>query len=150
MDSYKVEKLTVESEFLLADGSTLEGSMYLAPLASNHAGPQTIPELIAEKEIAIPLHAKDGRFILVGKTSIVAVKRARIEAERAELSRRIPVNVSLLGGHSLKGDLIVEQGAAERLSDFLNLSGDWISLQEPERLVWFSKRSLASLEPRIP
>jgi len=150
MNDYKVEKLAVDSTFLLIDGTKLTGSMYLAPQAPSHPGAQTVPDLMAEAKVAIPLHLKDGRFVLVGKDSVAAIKLEPDSSYGSELVRHIPVNVSLVGGHNIEGNLVVEQGGSSRLSDFLNLSEEWIRLHEPQCLVWFSKRRLAVLEPRIP
>ena len=105
---------------------------------------------MAEAKVAIPLHLKDGRFVLVGKDSVAAIKLGPNSSYAGELVRHIPVNVSLVGGHNIEGNLIVEQVGSSRLSDFLNLSEEWIRLHETQCLVWFSKCRLAVLEPRIP
>lgn len=147
MSRYRVEKRAVETLLLLYDGKRLDGHLYLAPDSPRHSGPQTVADLMAEKDLMIPFRQKDGRFVLVGKASVAAVRVASTELKRGEFLERIPARLRLAGGHTLEGHFLAEKGAGDRLSDLLNTPDDWFRLEEPGAVHWISKRHIVTLEP---
>jgi hypothetical protein len=145
-DAKWVDKIATQAELLLADGTSLAGTVHLAGASPRHDGPQTPGELLAETESVLPFHQEDGAFLLVGKALVTAVRVPRLE-EPDELLVRLPARVRLSGGHGLEGSLLGERGAGDRLSDLLNTPDAWMRLEEPESVCWVAKRHVATVAP---
>ncbi|MEW6488286.1 MAG: hypothetical protein AB1578_10305 [Thermodesulfobacteriota bacterium] len=146
MSELWVEKTAAPAALLLADGSVLRGTLYLAPFSPRHAGPQSPGELLDEPEPLLPFRLAAGTFALVGKAAVAAV-RVGGPADSSDLLVRLPARLRLNGGHGLEGLVLGETGAGDRLSDLLNTPDPWVRLQEPQGLAWVAKRHLLTVEP---
>lgn len=142
-----VEKTAARAALLLADGSVLRGTLYLAPFSPRHGGAQTPAELLDECEPLLPFRRDDGSFALVGKAAVAAVRVDGPAEEYTDLLVRLPARLRLNGGHGLDGLVLGEAGAGDRLSDLLNTPDAWVRLQEPQGLAWVAKRHLLTVEP---
>lgn len=147
MHPYRVEKLAVGAALLLSDGTRLEGRLFLAPFSPNHSGPQTVADLMAEPGPTLPFQPSDGRFLLVGKSSVAAVRVTSAAEDEAGLLVRVPARLSLTGGHELSGALLGEAGAGERASDLLNAPGEGFELEGDGCTHWVAKCHMLTLEP---
>jgi hypothetical protein len=147
MSRYRVEKQAAEAVLLLIDGSSLKGSLYLAPYSAHHSGPQNVADLMREPDPVVPFACADGRFILVGKESVAAVRFAANDQRDSELVVRIAARMRLAGGHTVHGAILAEQGAGERASDLLNTPDAWVQLEGVDCFHWIAKRYLLTLEP---
>lgn len=145
MSELWVEKTAAPAALLLADGSVLRGTLYLAPFSPRHAGPQTPGELLDEPEPLLPFRLADGSFTLVGKAAVTAVRVAGSE-EPSELLVSLPARLRVSGAHILEGLVLGEAGAGDRLSDLLNTPDPWVRLQEAKGLAWIAKRHLLTVE----
>jgi hypothetical protein len=147
MSRYRVEKRTAEAVLLLTDGSSLQGNLYLAPYSAHHTGPQNIADLMREPDPVVPFACADGRFILVGKDSVAAVRFQANDPRDSELLVRIAARMRLAGGHTVHGAILAEQGAGERASDLLNTPDPWVQVEGAGCFHWIAKRYLLILEP---
>ena len=145
-DTKWVDKIATPAELFLADGTALQGKLYLAGASPRHSGPQTPGELLAETESMLPFHLTDGSFVLVGKSSVAAVRVPGAE-ESSDLLVQLPARVRLSGNRRLEGNLLGERGAGERLSDLLNTPDAWVQMEERESLCWLAKRYVVTVEP---
>lgn len=147
MSQYRVEKRPVESEILFADGSRIEGTLFLSAFAPHRSGPQTIADLMAEDDRVLPCRLSDGRFLLAGRNQVAAVGTPSSEFDDREFLVRIPARVRLAGGHLLSGHLLTDEGAGERLTELLNTREAWSRLEDRETVYYIAKKHLITVEP---
>lgn len=149
-DALRVEKIPLQVELLLTNGERLGGTLFLSPFAPAHSGPQTVADLWAEPEPFVPFGAEGGRFLLVGKGAVAAVRHEPPPAELDELLVRVPVSLVLAGGHQLAGDLLGEAGVGTRSSDLLNGAWPWLRLEVEGRRCWAVKGHIVTAEAEVP
>lgn len=147
MNRYSVEKRAVSARVLSSDGTSREGSLFLSPFSRCHTGPQTVAEMMAERDHALPFQQADGRFVLLGKATVAAVRVPEADGKPQELLLCVRARLRVAGSHLLQGRLLAEAGAGERLTELLNTADEWICLEEePGAVWWISKRHLIALE----
>ncbi|MHB8766716.1 MAG: hypothetical protein ACYDA8_20595 [Deferrisomatales bacterium] len=139
-----VEKLPLAVGLALADGSRLQGTLYLAPSSPRHSGPQTVAELMGETEPLVPFAPAGGGFVLVGRAAVAGADQAAGEA--GDLVVRVPARLTLAGGHRVAGEVLGEAGAGSRLSDLLNTPDPWVRVSSGDRLWWVAKAHLVWVE----
>lgn len=150
MSDFKVDKVEVPARLHAADGSVIDGTLYLSPFSPGKLGPQTVAELMEEPGRVLPFRRGDGTFLLVGKASIAAVTLPVAEERPPGFWSAVPAAVVLSGPHSFEGAVLLEEGAGKRLSDALNAPQAWIPLERGQQLVWLSKEHLVTVETRTP
>lgn len=143
---FLVEKHSRTAELYLADGRVLNAALFLADFAQNHAGAQTVRDLIEEPGEVIPARVDDGRFVLVNKAAIGALSVKPDPLDLEGYWHEVPATLRLVGGHQLTGDLMVEDGSGERLSDVINHSGGWLRLRSSDRLTWVHLAALTTAQ----
>ena len=118
MSEFRVERIRHNVEITLSTNERMIGTVFLEPVARNHAGAQDPRELLNDEEAFFPLDV-GGKLILVAKDQVRIVKypvdRLGISALRTANAR-----VILTNGH-VEGAIIVEaRTEADRLLDHLN------------------------------
>jgi hypothetical protein len=119
MSEFKVERIRHNVELTLATKERMVGTVFLDPVARNHAGPQDPRELLNDEQAFFPFDVQGGKVILVAKDQVRIAKypvdRLGIAALRTSQAR-----VILTDGH-VEGAIIVEaRTEADRLLDHLN------------------------------
>ncbi|HET9423901.1 MAG TPA: hypothetical protein VFO55_00910 [Gemmatimonadaceae bacterium] len=119
MSEFRIEKIRHNVEITLVTGERMIGTMFLEPIARNHAGAQDPRELLNEEGDFFPLETR-GKVILVARDQ---VKLAKYPVDRGALTalRTTNARLILVDGHSLEGAIIIEaRTEADRLLDHLN------------------------------
>ena len=147
MSELRIEKTPLRVRLLLAEGGSLEATLFLAAQSPLHSGAQTVAELMSEGDRMLPFHDPAGQFLLLGKAGVAALTIADQEPTADELLEKIPVSLRMAGGHLLRGHYLAEKGAGTRLSDALNADDPWFRLEYSGSLAWVSKNHLVTVEP---
>ncbi len=146
MSQFRVEKRPLECLILFSDGSRMEGTLFLSPFAPLRSGPQTVADLMAEDDRVLPCRGSDGRFLLVGKAVVAAIRVPPSELDTQDFLVRLPARLRLTGSHALSGHLLADEGAGERLTDLLNTRDAWCRLEDQGAVYWVSKKHLITVE----
>ena len=118
MKEFRVEKIRHNVDLTLATGERMVGTMFLEPIAKNHAGAQDPRELLNDEDPFFPCET-GGALILLAKDQ---VKLARYPVGRAMVALRTTAGrIILADGQSIDGNIIIEaRTEADRLLDHLN------------------------------
>ena len=119
MSEFKIEKLRHNVEVTLLTGERMIGTVFLEPIARNHAGAQDTRELLNDDDAFFPLETQ-GKLLLLAKDQ---VKLAKYPVERGALValRTTEARLILVDGQSVEGSIIIEaRTEADRLLDHLN------------------------------
>ena len=108
-DLYKVEKQEISVVFTLLDGSTSEGSVFLAPHSKIHGGRQTLEELLEEASYFLPLNNKAGGFSLVGKAGVAAIRSEKSDEREMQFVKHVSASFRVIGLGALKGELVMPE-----------------------------------------
>jgi hypothetical protein len=133
MSEFKVEKLRHNVDITLVTGERMVGTVFLEPIARNHAGPQDTRELLNNDEAFFPFESS-GALILLAKDQ---VKLAKYPVDRGLIALRTAASrVLLADGQSIDGAIIIEaRTEADRLLDHLNhLEGRFLPMLTDNRL----------------
>lgn len=145
MDALRVKKQPLAVTLYMVDGKVESGTIFLAHQSARYSGQQTVQELMDSKDAWLPFKAGPDRFQLVGKHGIVAV-RAVAGAKPPGFYERVFASIRTAGGHRLDGELLVEGGRGERMSD--TLREDWLRLETQAGLVWVNRSHTLVVETR--
>jgi hypothetical protein len=133
MSEFRVEKLRHNVEITLATGERMLGTVFLEPIARNHAGPQDPRELLNDEERFFPFET-GGALILVAKDQ---VKLAKYPLGKSPVPLRMTdARVILSDGQSVDGSIVIEaRTEADRLLDHLNhFDGRFLPMLTANRL----------------
>jgi len=132
MEIYRIPRREVPVRILVDDGRTLDGTLFTAETGA--AGrPETLLQHLNEPdEDFVPLLC-GADSILVNKAGVLWVQLTGSAAEEiaddAGSGERIPVRLSLAGGISVVGTLVVVMPLERsRVVDYLNASGRFLPL----------------------
>jgi hypothetical protein len=122
VSEYRIEKVRRRVTVTLVGGATLEGDVFLQPMARYRAGPQEPVELFDEPEPFVPLGTDDDELVLIAKEQ---VSRVQFADEHADTPGNgvtgVEVEVVFDDGSSCRGQLQMETRASRsRVLDFLN------------------------------
>jgi hypothetical protein len=118
MSEFKVERIKHNVEITLVTGERMVGTVFLDPIARNHAGPQDPRELMNDENAFFPFDVR-GKLILIAKDQ---VRVAKYPVDRLGIAalRTTNARVILTEGH-VEGAIIIEaRTEADRLLDHLN------------------------------
>jgi hypothetical protein len=133
MSEFRVEKLRHNVEITLSTGERMLGTVFLEPIARNHAGPQDPRELLNDEERFFPFET-GGALILVAKDQ---VKLAKYPLGKSPVPLRMTdARVILSDGQSVDGSIVIEaRTEADRLLDHLNhFDGRFLPMLTANRL----------------
>lgn len=146
-DSLRIHKREVSAALFLTNATVLRGEVYLSEYSTRMGKPQTVGDLVAENEPMLPMKDRTGRFVLVGRHSIVAAEVSLKEAEDHGSVFRVPVHLETTSGHRFDGTFLIEEGAGRRIMDVLNTTDPWVQLQTHTAHVWVSRRHILTARP---
>ncbi len=153
MSDFRFDKIEQEVVLFLADGIVLEGTVFLAPHAYTHAGPQTLLELLREDERFLPLRDRDGSLRLVNKESVshachAAGSGEEQDTEMTPFGEKVAARLFFFGRETLEGTLYVEMPRdRSRLKDFLNAAPDFFPFESGESNYIINSRLLYQVMP---
>lgn len=142
-----IEKRPVLARLYLDDGSMLPVTLFLAPHAAEHPGPQTVTDLYDEADPLLRCRTTDGEFLVVGKEAIAAIGVSPDRHDELGFRRPIAARVSLAGGHSFRCELLVDGPAGRRVSDLLNEPEPWLCARNGEARMWLRKCQILTVHP---
>ena len=127
----KLDMIKRRGEVIFSDGTRESGCFFLSPRSPNHAGRESVAELLNGERSYIPLESRAGAVLLLQKRSIVMVL---LEADgmRKDLAYQRPITakVCFLSGESMEGTVYLDlPKSRSRLSDFLNYSKAFFYLE---------------------
>lgn len=142
-----VEKRPVLARLYLDDGSVLPVTLFLAPAASGHPGPQTVTDLYDEPDPMLRCRTTDGEFAVVGKEAVAAIGVSPDRHDEIGFRRPIAASVTLAGGHSFRGELLVNGPPGRRVSDLLNEPDRWLCVRNGGARMWLRKSQIVTVHP---
>jgi hypothetical protein len=118
MSEFRVEKLKHNLELTLITGEKMVGTVFLEPIARNHAGPQDPRELLNDPDPFFPFET-NGALILLAKDQ---VKLAKYPHPKGPLPLRMTeARIILSDGQTVDGLIVIEaRTEADRFLDHLN------------------------------
>ena len=146
-NSLHVHKREVPAALHMSNGTVLRGTVFLSEFSQRHGQAQTLGDLVAEDEPMLPVRDRTGRFVLVGRSAIVAAEIALKDAEDFSNSARIPVHLETTSGHRFDGTFIIEEGVGRRILDVVNSTEPWLQLQTQVAHVWVARHHILTARP---
>lgn len=147
----KVDKLRKEATVVLEDGEELKGNFFVSPVSSFRSGPELLSELLMGEAYFLPFETEKGQMVFLQRHFIryVALKDKEAEEEAPHLKRET-VDVCLLSGEILKGDVLVDlPKSRSRLSDFFNACGGFFYLLTARGQHLVNSRSVKLVRPAL-
>jgi hypothetical protein len=135
MSVYRVQKSELSVVVFQADGSIMKGVVFLSATAYNHAGKQTLLDLLKEPGDFFPFRSESGEFCVTNKQTITHIRFVPPEQEEEyqSLGDRENVEIKFLGGEQLGGTVVIEMPEGRsRLFDFINVMEGFFLLQNKE------------------
>lgn len=142
MDEYRVTKREVEAALYLANARVVRGTIFLAEFSATHSGKETVLDLLQSPDPMLPMLNLAGRFVLIGRSHVVAAVCNADVAGATDPGRTVPTEIHTTGGHVFAGDLTIASGLADRISDALNSHFDWHALADGDRITWVSRNHI--------
>jgi len=132
MEIYRIPRREVAVRALLDDGRTLDGTLFTAETGAAGRPEDLLQHLNEPDEDFVPLRCGEDSFLL-NKAGIIWVQltgsAAAEIADQSESGQRVPVRLSLAGGISVVGTLVVVMPLERsRVVDYLNASGRFLPL----------------------
>jgi hypothetical protein len=133
-NDYKVEKDRFSVTLFLFDGSVKDGYVYLSFHAANHEGPETVTDVLNQKEQFLPINFDDGSIRLINKDKIVMISFRVGEQKTRTLSLGDlsihDVTIHLMNQGCLEGRFIsLLPTYSRRLKDYLNRGDLFLELR---------------------
>ncbi len=118
----KIETIKKQVEVVFEDGTRLEGSVFLSPASAHRWGTESMQELLNGDRKYLPMELSSKEVVLLSKGAIVmAVSKEKGTEPIPTGARKIPVEVLLRSGETLRGDVQNDLPRTHsRLSDYLN------------------------------
>ena len=135
MSVYHVQKSELSVVVFQADGSIMKGVVFLSATAYNHAGKQTLLDLLKEPGDFFPFRSESGEFCVTNKQTITHIRFVPPEQEEEyqSLGDRENVEIKFVGGEQLGGTVVIEMPEERsRLFDFINVMEGFFLLQNEE------------------
>ena len=148
----KLEMVRRRAEVVFSDGTRQSGDFFLSPRSPNHAGRESMAELLNGERSYIPLESRAGKIILVQKRSIVMVLLEGDEVRKdLAYQRQIAAQVRFLSGENMEGTVYLDLPRSHsRLSDFLNYSKAFFCLEVGDRDYLVNSRFVKMVCPNPP
>ena len=132
MEIYRVPRREVPVRILVDDGRTLDGTLFTAETGAGGRPEDVLQHLNDSDKDFVPLVCGADSFLL-NKAGIIWVQvsgaAAKEIAAEAGSGRHVPVRLSLAGGISVVGKLVIVMPAERsRVLDYLNAAGRFLPL----------------------
>lgn len=121
MSDYRIEKIRRRVSVVLADGSRLDGSVFLRPVSRYRTRPEEPADLLNEADPFFVLE-HGGEALLLAKRNVARVELPVPDEDDSDLAALgVPVEIALTDGSSCSGSIFLDTPAdRSRLLDFLN------------------------------
>lgn len=147
MEEQKIAKNRRHVILTLADGSVVEGDVFLSLYEAHGHGQQRVGELLNGEEAFLPVKTIEGTVHLNVSNIIKACTSS--EAERTELmmlGKKYTVQIATLNGETIKGEIFVDLPQdRSRVSDFLNQPDRFFRVFTPEDIVYIGSRYILAV-----
>lgn len=147
MDDQKITKSRRNVIFTLADGSTVEGKVFLSLYEACHEGPQRVGDLLNSVDAFIPVDTPNGMLHL----NIVNIVTAHtpISAEKHELmtlGAKHGVQITTSLGSVIDGEVFINlPHERNRVSDYLNQGERFCRVFLSEQIVYIGCRYILTV-----
>jgi hypothetical protein len=150
-DEYRIAKLRSPVEVTLANGSRLDGDVFVQSAARFHPGPEEPIDLLNDPDPFLPLAAPTGEVRLLQKAQIAVVGMPLPATEEPVAANVVGMRVefTLIDGSQHVGSVFPELPADRtRLVDFLNeTSLQFLALFTTEQLRLVNRVHIAYVRP---
>jgi hypothetical protein len=147
MDEQKIVKNRRQVLFTLADGSTVEGKVFLSLYEACHEGPQRVGELLNSDDGFIPVETA-GCMTHLNIINIVTAQTPLIEEgdELMRLGEQYRVQITTALGTVIEGQVFVNlPHDRNRVSDYLNQRDRFCRVFLAEKIVYVGTRFILSV-----
>lgn len=151
MSVYRVQKSELSVVVFQADGSIMKGVVFLSATAYNHAGKQTLLDLLKEPGDFFPFRSESGEFCVTNKQTITHIRFVPPEQEEEyqSLGDRENVEIKFVGGEQLGGTVVIEMPEGRsRLFDFINFMEGFFLLQNEEAQYLVNVSHVRDISPK--
>lgn len=147
MDDQKIAKNRRPVFFTLANGSGLEGEVFLSLYEARRPGPQRVGELLNGRETFLPVKTAAGTLHLNVANIVWATTPSAEELhELMTLGKRYHVGITTLCGQEITGDIFVDLPQhRSRVSDYLNRPNRFIPVVMPGSVVYVARKFILSV-----
>lgn len=145
MSEYRIEKLRRELTVMLADGSSIDGEIFLRPLSRHRSRPEEPADLLNDAEPFFVL-MRNGEAVLVAKAQVTSVVTTVDEDDALDTGALgVTVEVTLRDGTVCDGSIFMESRTDRpRLLDFLNTYRErFLPIVSPGQLLLVNTDSIA-------
>ena len=142
MEEQKIAKNRRQVIFTLADGSEVQGEVFLSLYEAHHQGSQRVGELLNGEEVFLPVKTANGTVHLNVANIIKAITPEDAELhELMMLGKKYTVRITTLHGEAIEGDIFVDLPQdRSRVSDYLNRPERFFRLFMPGHIVYVGAR----------
>ncbi len=151
MPVYQVEKSELPVVVFQADGSIMNGVVFLSAAAYSHMGQQTLLNLLNEPGDFFPFRSEAGDFCVTNKQTITHIRFEPPEEkeEYQSLGDREGVEIKFIGGEQLRGTLVIKMPEGRnRLFDFINAVKGFFLLQNEEARYLVNVSQVRDISPK--
>jgi hypothetical protein len=145
MSDYRIEKLRRQLNIVLADGTRLDGDVFLRPVSRHRSRPEEPADLLNDPEPFFAL-MRNGEAILLAKTGVARAETSYQDEDDANLaSLGIPVEVTQTDGSVCTGSIFLESRTERpRLLDFLNAYPDrFLPVVDARQVILVNTKTIA-------
>ena len=145
MNDLTIRKDRLQVLVHFTDGSKTAGEVFLAPFSGDHHGHQKVADLLETEDKFFPLSIEGGDVEFISKSQILMIEGELIGEEDRELLsaglvHQVDVSVVITDACIIDGTLLAEvPPERSRLSDCLNLSGNYLRLRSENRYIHVNK-----------
>jgi hypothetical protein len=151
MSIYRVEKSELPVVIFQADGSVMNGVVFLSATAYTHLGQQTLHDLLKEEGDFFPFRSDTGGFCVANKNTITHIRFIPSEEKSAQpqLGNKEDVDIKFVGGEQLVGSIMIEMPEGKtRLFDFINSMEGFFLLQNQEANYMVNVKQIRDISPK--
>jgi hypothetical protein len=148
MEDQKIAKIRRQVLFTLADGSTVDGEVFLNLYEARHERPQRVGELLNSDDAFIPVETAAGTIHL-NSINIVSAQTSFMEEgdELMRLGEQYRVQIATSLGTVIVGQVFVNlPHERSRVSDYLNQRQRFCRVLRAEEIIYIGTRFILSVQ----
>ena len=148
----KIETTKKRAEIICSDGSSLNGSFFVAFRAPAREGNELVLDLLVSEKTYLPFELDEGQIVLLQKECIVMIVLEDRDMKKSIIyEQKIPAEVRFLSGESIEGKVYSDLPRNyARLSDFLNHSKTFFYLEVGDKDYLVNSRLVKAVRPISP
>lgn len=138
MNDQKITKNRRSVSFTLADGSNVEGYVFLSLYEACHGGPQRVGDLLNNVETFVPVDTSNGMLHLnIGNIIAAYTPLSEEKSDLMTLGARHKVQITTSLGSVIDGEIFVNlPHERNRVSDYLNQGERFFRVFLAEKIVY--------------